>query len=220
MKKFLILFFLVFSLPALAFSPPPEGAPADDIWGISKYAGFDFGIGTAKSDKGFANTDKKMDAIGGRIGGSYGYKFPFVRVGLEAGGAWANEEFQSAVSVTNNDKFSFNAFYIMPHIFLEMDWPGYVVPYVGYAIGAGFLGVKHDYLVMMSIFPPETEQIHDSKFAIGKTTAMMIGLRASLTPWMYWNIFWREQNYGRIKISGDHSNLIGREIATGLVIKF
>ncbi|MCL2331689.1 MAG: outer membrane beta-barrel protein [Proteobacteria bacterium] len=220
MKKFLVLFFLVFSLPALAFSPPPEGAPANDLWGISKYAGFDFGIGLAKSDKGFANTDKRMNAVGGRIGASYGYKFPFVRIGAEAGGAGASQEFQTDLSRPNNDKFSFKAFYLMPHIFLEMDWPGYVVPYVGYAIGIGALSTKNEHYVMTSVWPPVTEQIRDSKIGIGKTSAIMLGARFSLTSWMYWNVFWREQNYGRIRISKDNSNLISREIAAGLVLKF
>jgi len=78
-----------------------------------------------KSEKGFADTNKKMDAIGGGFRIAGGPKLPFLRVGLEAGGALTND--------------------------------------------------------------------------------------------LHYNLFWRKQDYGRVKISRDDSRLVGREIAMGLV---
>ena len=169
MKKLSILFLLIFATPALAFVPPQEGFRQFGFWETSAYLGFDFGMGIAKSEKDFMNLDEKVDAFFGNIGASGGYKIPFVRVGLEAGGAWGRQEF-----LGKNEKIGFTALYLMPHVFLELDWPGIFVPYVGYSYGVGTLATRHEYQVITT-WPYRTEKESNSKTRVNQTSAITLG---------------------------------------------
>ena len=221
MKKLsILLLFIAASAPAFAFQY--DDGPKRGLWDTGLYLGFDLGFGGLKSEKSFADTDKKMDAIGGGFRIAGGLKLPFLRVGLEAGGAGASEKFDSEAAAgpftRYENLYKFSSFHLMPQIFLELDWPGYIVPYAGYAIGVNFLYVGRETHVPMSF--SDSEGKSERKTGIGKTDAIMLGIRGAMNPGMYYNLFWRKQDYGRVKISKDDSRLVGREIAMGLVLIF
>jgi len=243
MKKFLTLFFIILFAPMVAFAaadpsaappatsdtlPPENISPVRDtsrpnIWDISNYASFDYGIGNVKSERAFSDLDQKFDTIGGGMRGALGYKLPFLRAGVEFGGNWAQQKFTSKLDASQEDKYRFSAFYVIPQVFLELDWPGYVVPYVGYGVGAGLVNFGSNVSVLDSAWPQwarVTQRQRDSTIGINRMTAFMIGARFSLNSFLDWNLYWRQSDYGRIKITADGGRLVSREIATGLVARF
>ena len=220
MKKLLILFLSAALTSVHAFSPPAEDEPKRSLWDTGGYLGFDFGYGDIKSEPSFADPDKRWNGTGGGLRIAPGYKLPFLRIGVEAGVASGSQEFQSEVEALKRDKYGFTSFHLMPQIFLELDWPGYIVPYVGYAAGVNVLRTRQNVHVVTSVWPPRTEEEYKSDSSTGQTAAVLLGLRGALNPFVYYNLFWRKQDYGRVKMSPDHNRIIGREVNTGLVILF
>ena len=184
----------------------PYVSPRAGYWDEGAYFGMNAALAKAKLEQSGPGYSKVHEPAGFGFDFLMGYKFPFFRIGgeigLMGGGAELPEE---------NETDKFNVMTFMPHVFLELDNPERVMPYVGVAAGFGIFSMTYENTITENSV---------SKTGGGFTYALMLGLRVALTNDTELNLGYRYQDYGNVKLSVYDNKLTGHSLTLGLAFKF
>jgi opacity protein-like surface antigen len=210
---------------AIPAAPGTATQPQRGYWDPGTYVGVNLQVGPAglkqKEEFGSREWDEKPVGFAGDM--FLGYKFPYLRVGGEMGFFSTSKEFMGSTISGRRVVFeedSFFALTMMPHIFLDLDIPGWRVnPYAGFAAGADILFGTYDFYTR-GIYVYSDIQSSEGGVSLNLTYALMAGLRIALKPNLELNLAYRYQDYGKVKVSAVDNELKMYSMNAGIAFKF